>query len=88
MLEVKTAEPTAQAILALAVVAFELYERLTLCGGSGFEPNFSPGAGDVVAFGTQFVEQVNGAFAKGFLIVVFAVAEEQGCDRVDEQEVE
>ena len=88
MLEVKTAEPTAQAILAVAVVALELYERLTLCGTLGFESNFSPRTGDEVALGAQFFQQVEGAFAKGFLVVVLAVAEEQWRDGVDEQEVE
>ena len=88
MLEVKTTEPTAQAILAVAVVALELYERLTLCGALGFESNFSPRTGDEVALGAQFFQQVEGAFAEGFLTMKFAVAEEHGRNGVDEQEVE
>ena len=88
MLEVKTPEPTAQAILAVAVVALELYERLTLCCALGLQPNFSPRAGDEVALGAQFFQQVEGALAKGFFVVILAVAEEHGGNGVDEQEVE
>jgi hypothetical protein len=55
-----------------------------LGGTSGLQTYFAPSASDEIAFRFQFVEQVNGAFAKRFLVVVFAIAEEQGRNCVDE----
>ena len=77
-------EATTQAIFAFAIVTLELYERLALRCARRFESDFSPGASDEIAFGFQLVEKVEGAFAKDFLVVVFAIAEQQGRYRVDE----
>ena len=86
-LQILKAEAAAQALRAVAIVAFELYERLAVGCAFHLQATLLPLADDEVVLGLQLFQQLDGPF---LLLVVGrfdAVGKEQRHHRVDDEQV-
>lgn len=85
--DVFVAEAATKAVAGFAVVAGELDEGLRVGCRFAVDAGVRPCAGDVVLFGFDLFEQVEGPFAEGFIALVAPVGEEERGDAVDDEQV-
>ena len=75
-----------QAFLSVAVFLFELYECLRVACRLNVESALLPHGDDMISFGFELFEKVEGAVAERFVSVVSPVGEEHGDGGVDKEQ--
>ena len=88
MLQVFVTKAAMKASPGIAVLFFQLDERLRIGCMGGFDPRTVPHAGNVVIFGFEFFQKCQGTFAQAFVAPVLTVSIQERSDRINQDQVQ
>ena len=78
--------PTPQTVFSVAILVFELNQRLRIGCRPHIQAALAPHSGDAVVLCANFLEQRESAVAEGFVVAMATVGEKHRNHRVDDDE--
>ena len=87
LLQIARAETTAQAVVAVAVLPFQLEQGLRVCGVFCCDTHLFPHLHHVIAFRFELFQPIHGFIHQSVVLMVLAEGKEQRNDCIDQEQI-